>query len=288
MTCSDSLNNPDRYASTCYSIQPKQVEHVIPSEADIEAIEAAPLTEAIGDSHQSGHAVVTSQPNVITTTEVLDKCQHKHSPIIMPTVECADQSEPAPAPRQVGVGELERGRGTESIDLVETILMHPEAARSRTNAHFGGLVSETVKFPPIDDQICDVNREGMFPVHVAYDSTNHTSHILNSLGSNEQDDGSDHEGSPGLIEEVLSESATRNRSVSARFGTSGGQALSEATEGSMGVVPCTPLMSQNQGSQGDSHGAQKPRRVQQSLLEQMNCNYPVPDIPQRGSPGEQS
>ena len=90
---------------------------------------------------------------------------------------------------------------------------------------------------------------------------NHTSHVLNSPGSNKQDDESDCKGSPGLIGEVLPESATRNRSVFARFGTAGEQALSEATGGSMGVVPCTPLMSQNQGSQGHSQAEKSKKCV---------------------------
>ncbi len=91
----------------------KQEEHVTLSETDVEAIEIEPFTEAIGDSPQSGHAVVTSQPNGISSTEVLDECQHKYSPIIMPIEECADQSEPTLASRQVAVAELEQGRDTE-------------------------------------------------------------------------------------------------------------------------------------------------------------------------------
>ncbi|KAM9909352.1 hypothetical protein OXX69_005504, partial [Metschnikowia pulcherrima] len=72
---------------------PNQVQQESSEEPEIDAIEAAPLTEAVERSYQSGHAVVTSQPNVITTMEVPDEKPEKYSSIILPIDESADQRE---------------------------------------------------------------------------------------------------------------------------------------------------------------------------------------------------
>lgn len=117
-------------------------------EEQIDAIETEPLTEAVQEAYRSGHAVVQTQPDIVTAIEVPDEVSLKYSAYILPPEESSDQS----ATNEVFPTTLRRESRTESVqaaDLAWACPIDVETRTRRLDSVISGIGSDsTNKFAP--------------------------------------------------------------------------------------------------------------------------------------------
>ncbi|KAM9927488.1 hypothetical protein OXX59_002520 [Metschnikowia pulcherrima] len=114
-----------------------------------EAIETEPLTEAVQDSYQNGHAVVQTQPDILTAIEVPDDEPLGHSSYILPPDKCADQIVSDGVPRSTPEDIVERDHDITSTGIAATNLKGRESTQASTSSNIRGCISyPTTKFAP--------------------------------------------------------------------------------------------------------------------------------------------
>lgn len=153
----------------------------------VDALETAPLMEAVEDSYRCGHAVVPGESNLVTTIEEPDGEARKYTSYIMHQKESEDQRDQNTGPWRTVESELEQSVSDAQTGIAEISLMGLETPRASTNSNtrYGSLILNPA-FQQNENETSRNEVEKLSPVQMEED-TNQITPILNFLSSEDQD-----------------------------------------------------------------------------------------------------
>lgn len=233
-----SSNRQNTSRDTCKTT--KRYNHLLQQEsfdeAMIDALEEEPLEDAVRDSYLRGHSTFPGQPKILTETEEPDEIPQQYSTIILPA---ENQSKRTDAYRRTTGSELESEYEAERTGIAEVDLMGLETSRANPNSDISGGVDYS-NLPSLQNEpeMATDDEQGRRPrctsrkvIFVTHQK------VPTTLGSNEQDDGYDQDGSTTTVDRMLHEDSSRSENnYPASIGTIEGKPLHRTAGNDVGGV----------------------------------------------------